>query len=626
MALSQLFRKLKSKAPVRDDLVRGWMLIWQASRNWSVVWLLVLFLLGFMPLAALALTKLLVDSVTVGLRSGMQSAAMHKALIYGVLMAAAALVTELLQSLLEWVKARQAEMIRDHISGLVHRKSIEVDLEFYETPEYFDSLYRARDDAQNRPVSLLENVGSVIQNGITLALFASVIAAYGPWMLAAILLSMAPAVFIVVRFNWLTHQWWERTTVQRRWIDYYDQKFISPASAPEMRLFRLGDHFHRAFQAIRDRLRSERLTMIRDQTVARLGATIATLAIIGVSLGWVGWRVMHGAATLGDLALCYQAFLGGQGLMRLCTASLGQVYTNALFLGSFFQFLATKPKIRDSERPVPAPIKLERGVNFRDVTFRYPGSGSLAVRNLNLFIPAGRIVAIVGKNGAGKSTLVKLLSRFYDPEQGAIEFDGIDLRAMAVQDLRDRISILFQTPAVYDASVSENIRFGDLARPPGDPAIVEAARNAGADEFIQFLPDGYDSLLGKSFENGNELSAGQWQRIAMARAFLRRSPLVLLDEPTSFMDPWAEHDWFERLRSLCKDRTAVIITHRFSIAMRADLIHLMDHGEVLESGSHRDLVARNGIYAESWKLQMRAHATSTETDEERIVSTASFAD
>ncbi len=619
-----LIKKLVRLGSLRNDLLMGWRLIWQASRGCSIVWLLIHVVLGCVPLAQIALVKWLVDSVSRGLREGMNSPAMKQALLYGGLMACIALLSEILQSLLEWVKALQAEKIRDYISALVHRKSVEVDLEFYESPEYFDSLYRARDDAQNRPLNLLDHLGNVIQTGITLTLFAAIVATYGPWMLAAILVSMAPAVFIVLRYNRLTHEWWEDTTVQRRWADYYDQRFTSPAAAPEMRLFNLGDYFHHEYQAIRDQLRKDRLGMIRNQTMARLGSTVATLAIVGASIGWVGWRVVHGAATLGDLALCYQAFLGGQGLMRMCTASLGHVYNDALFLGTFFQFLATKPKICDPEHPVPAPTQLWNGVRFRDVTFRYPGSNAVALRHLNLFIPAGRVVAVVGKNGAGKSTLVKLLSRFYDPEEGSIELDGIDLRAMDIQDLRNSVSILFQTPPGYDASVKDNIRYGDLAGTCGDSPIIEAARNAGAEEFIERLPNGYDSLLGKSFENGNELSAGQWQRIAMARAFLRRSPLVLLDEPTSFMDPWAEHDWFERLRGLCAGRTAVIITHRFSIAMRADLIHLMDEGEVLESGTHPELVARNGLYAESWKLQMQAHVVCAEAEEQD--ATASFAD
>jgi ATP-binding cassette subfamily B protein len=621
---NHLVRKLINLASLRNDLLMGWKLIWQASQGWSIVWLLIHVVLGCVPLAQIALVKLLVDSVTRGFREGMSSPAMKQALLYGVLMAGVALLNEVLQSLLDWVKALQAEKIRDYISALVHRKSVEVDLAFYESPEYFDSLYRARDDAQNRPLNLLDHLGNVIQTGITLALFAAIMATYGPWMLAAILLSMAPAVFIVLRHNKLIHEWWAETTVQRRWADYYDQRFTSPAAAPEMRLFNLGDYFHHEYQAIRDQLRADRLGMIRNQTFARLGSTIATLAIVGASIGWVGWRVVHGTASLGDLALCYQAFLGGQGLMRMCTASMGHVYNDALFLGTFFQFLATKPRICSPEHPVPAPKRLRNGVRFRNVTFHYPGSDALALRNLNLTIPAGRVVAIVGKNGAGKSTLVKLLSRFYDPEEGSIELDGVDLRAMDLQDLRNSVSILFQTPPSYDASVEDNIRYGDLVGDAEESRVIEAARNAGADEFIERLPNGYQSLLGKSFENGNELSAGQWQRIAMARAFLRRSPLVLLDEPTSFMDPWAEHDWFERLRGLCAGRTAVIITHRFSIAMRADLIHLMNAGEVLESGTHQDLVVRNGLYAESWKLQMQAHADCAGVEERD--ATASFAD
>lgn len=598
-----------------------WRLIWDSTRYWTVLWLGVLVVLGVLPLATVGLTKALVDSLIGNLKSGLTAANVRPVLIFGALMVAAALLTEVLQSILEWVRTQQGELVRDRISSMVHCKSVEVDLEFYESPEYYDRLYRARDDAQNRPLTLLENLGSLIQNGITLLVFAVAAATYGPWLLAAILASMIPAAFIVVRYNWLNHKWWERTTTQRRWADYYDQKFTTAASAPEMRMFRLGSYFQNQFQKIRDQLRKERLDIVRQQTIARLVATFATLAIVGAAVGLIGWRSLHGKATFGDLALSYQVFLGGQGLMRLFTASLGQVYTNSLFLASLFQFLAMRPKVVDPARPVPAPARLLQGIRFHNVTFRYPASDRLALRNLNLEIPAGKIVAIVGKNGAGKSTLVKLLSRFYDPESGSITFDGIDIRDMALQDLRARLSILFQLPVSYDASVADNIRYGDLERAPLLQELIAAAEGAGADEFIHRLPAAYETRLGKSFENGNELSAGQWQRIAMARAFLRLSPLVLLDEPTSFMDSWAEVDWFDHLRTLCRGRTAMIITHRFTIAMRADVIHLMDEGELVESGTHAELLAGNGLYARSWQDQMRAAV-----DQDVEVSAASFAD
>jgi ATP-binding cassette subfamily B protein len=603
------------------SIVSVWRLIWESTRYWTILWLAVLMLLGVLPLATVGLTKALVDSFIGHLKAGIRVQDVHPILLFGGLMVAAALLTEVLQSVLEWVRTHQGELVRDRISSLVHAKSVEVDLEFYESPEYYDRLHRARDDAQNRPLTLLENLGSLIQNGITLLFFAVVAAAYGPWLLLAIVASMVPAAFIVIRYNWLNHQWWERTTTQRRWADYYDQKFTSVAAAPEMRIFRLGHYFQSEFQKIRDVLRNDRLDIIRRQTVARLAATFTTLAVVTSAVGLIGWRSLHGSATFGDLALSYQVFLGGQGLMRLFTASLGQVYTNSLFLGSLFQFLAMEPRVVDSPRPVPAPPSRMPRIRFQHVTFRYPGSDCVALRNLTLEIPAGKIVAIVGKNGAGKSTLVKLLSRFYDPEHGAITFDGIDIRDIALRDLRACLSILFQLPVSYDASVADNIRFGDLERNPDLQDLAAAASSAGAGEFISRLPGGYDALLGKSFDNGHELSAGQWQRIAMARAFLRLSPLVLLDEPTSFMDSWAEVDWFERLRDLCHRRTAMIITHRFTIAMRADLIHLMDEGELVESGTHYELLAANGLYAQSWRDQMRAAA-----DQEVEVSTASFAD
>jgi ATP-binding cassette subfamily B protein len=602
------------------SLVSAGRLVWDSTGRWTLVWLAILTILGILPLATVGLTKALVDSLMKQLKGGINTHNLKLILVFAALMAGAALLNELLQSALEWVRTCQAELVRDRISDLVHRKSMEVDLDFYESADYYDRLHRAKEDAQNRPAALLENLGSLIQNGITLILFACVAAAYGPWLLLAIVLSMVPAAYIVIRYNWLTHKWWERTTVQRRWTDYYDQKLTMAAAAPEMRLFHLGSYFHSEFQKLRNGLRSERLRMIRQQTVARLVAAVATLGLVGSAIGVIGWRSLHGAATLGDLALCYQVFFGGQGLMRLFTANLGQVYTNSLFLSSLFQFLEMKPKIVDPACPVPAPASITRGIRCENVTFRYPGNGRMALRNLNLVIPSSKIVAVVGKNGAGKSTLVKLLSRFYDPDEGRITFDGIDVREMALDDLRSKLSILFQLPVSYDASVADNIRFGDLERDADMQDLVDAARGAGAEDFIRHLPAAYDTLLGKAFENGNELSAGQWQRVAMARAFLRQSPVVLLDEPTSFMDSWAEADWFDRLRTLCRGRTALVITHRFSIAMRADLIHLMDEGELVESGSHAELLARDGLYAQSWISQMRAADQDVET------STAAFAD
>ena len=247
---------------------------------------------------------------------------------------------------------------------------------------------------------------------------------------------------------------------------------------------------------------------------------------------------------------------------------------------------------------------LRREIRFNGVTFRYPESERKALDNFNLRIRAGQIAAIVGPNGAGKSTLVKLLCRFYDPESGRIDIDDVDLRQIDTRSLRRLITVLFQEPVHYNMSVSENVELGDLESNSTSNEIRAALAAAGAEEIVERLPDGFRSLLGRWFAGGSELSVGEWQRIALARAFLRRAPLIILDEPTSALDPWAEADWLRRFRDLAAGRTAIIITHRFTTAMHADVIHVLDEGHIVESGSHYELLERNGRYAESWSTQM----------------------
>jgi ATP-binding cassette subfamily B protein len=321
---------------------------------------------------------------------------------------------------------------------------------------------------------------------------------------------------------------------------------------------------------------------------------------------WMGWRVLQGLATLGDLALFYQAFSRGQDLMRSLLASVGKILSNNLFLGNLFAFLDLKPQVMDPPLPEPLPKSLQQGIEFSNVTFRYPGSEEPVFKDFNFSVPAGKIAAIVGVNGAGKSTLLKLICRFYDPEEGAIKLDGINLRDLSIKDLWRLITVTFQKPLNYHATVRQGIALGDLEAEPSSQDIEAAAHSAGATDIIMRLPQGFDTLLGKIHADGVELSGGEWQRLALARAYLRRSPIILLDEPTSFIDSWAEADWFRRFSTLAQGRTSILITHRFTIAMRADVIHVMDGGQIVESGSHQELLAQDGLYAQSWHAQMDA--------------------
>ncbi len=581
-------------------------LIWQAAPKWTFAWGLLLIVQGALPVCFVYLTKLLVDSLVAAVNAGGGGTSLRPVILYAALLAGLIMLSEFLQSAAEWVRSAQSELVQDHLKNLIHIQSATVDVAFYDSPEYYDRLEQALNDGANRPLSMLESFGGLVQNGITLIAMGAVLIPYGAWLPLVLLLSTLPAFFVVLRFDRRYYRWWESTTATRRWIQYFDVMLTHGLAAPEVRVFGIGDHFRSEYQTRRRELRSERLRQMRQLSFGRLGSGATSVLVIGATMVWMGWRALHGLATLGDLALFYQAFNRGQDLMRSLLGSVGKVLTNSLFLANLFAFLDLKPSVTDPQLPVESPALLKQGIEFKNVTFRYPGNESPVFEDFNLSVPAGKIVAIVGVNGAGKSTLFKLLCRFYDPEKGEIRLDGISLRDLSIKELWRLITVTFQKPLNYHATVRQSIELGDLEAKASAEEVEAAAINAGASKFISRLPAGYDTLLGKIHADGVELSGGEWQRLALARAYLRQSPIILLDEPTSFIDSWAEADWFRRFGTLAQGRTSIVITHRFTIAMRADIIHVMDAGQIVESGTHQELLAHDGFYAQSWRAQLDA--------------------
>lgn len=604
--LSSKLQKALAQLPY---LPRALSLVWEVGRPWTVAWIVLLIVQGLLPAAFVYLTKLVVDAVIFAVRIGGSWPEMRDALALVLALGSVLLLMEVVRNAINWVRTVQTELLQDHITALIHEKSVTVDLAFYELADYYDHLHRARTEARYRPLALLGNLGALLQNCITLIAMGAILIPLAPWLTIALLLSTLPAFFVVVHYALAEYQWRLRTTTDDRRSWYYDWIMTAADAAAEIRLFSLGKYFQSQHKDLRRRLRGERLELMRRQGLAELAASVIALLITGAAMMLMLWRALMGRVTLGELALVYAAFNQGQGLMRTLLENAGQLYGNSLFLGNLFEFLSldssgtTARTAQWTEGAVRRGHPMSAAISLQHVSFTYPDASTAALDNFTLSIPSGKIIAIVGPNGAGKSTLLKLLCRFYDTDAGLITIDGQNIKDIPLHDLRRSITVLFQQPFHYNTTVRDNILYGDLTLEASDAELHAAINAAGAAEIVSRLPNREQTLLGRWFPGGTELSVGEWQRIALARAFLRRAPIIILDEPTSALDPWAEADWLERFRQLALGRTSIIITHRFTTAMNADVIHVMDRGRIVESGSHQRLLEQRGLYAESWSRQ-----------------------
>ncbi len=559
---------------------------------------------GILPGASVYLTKWVLDAASQAIGQGLAWSNVRLIAIPGGLMALVLLLQQVTKAVNGWVQTAQSEHVEDHIQKLIHDQAGSLDLAFYESSDYYDTLNQASNKASSKSLEVLQQLGGLLQNGITLVTIAAILVPYGLWIPLVLIFSTLPALYVVVKHNRKYHDWWEQRTMDQRRARYYDMMLTYDFAAQEIRAFDLGDHFAEAYSDVREWLRGERIELEKNKSLATIGAGLTALVAMGIVMGVMAWRAMRGLATIGDLGLFYRSFREGQGLMRNLLQNAGKLYTNTMFLEHLFDFLAFEPTIQDPEEPRDEDPVPQETITFKEVSFRYPETEEYVLENFTLTLPARKVTAIVGENGAGKTTLSKLLGRLYDPQDGRVLIDGVDVREYRTQDLRDQITTLFQRPMQYQATVAQNIIMGNVHRERERDGLEEAARKAMIHETIQDLPEGYDTQLGHWF-GGTDLSGGQWQRIALARAYYRDAPIVILDEPTSAMDSWAENEWLQSFGRLVDEgRTAFIITHRFTTAMHADIIHVMDDGEVIESGTHEELLEQEGHYAESWRNQV----------------------
>jgi ATP-binding cassette subfamily B protein len=576
---------------------RALKLVWNASPWLALTNSLLVIIQGLLPLAALYFMKKTVDAVSAGVIAEDKSAAFSDALLWIVLTASAALLIAIFRSIAEWTAEAQSQKVTDSVSDILHAQSIAVDLGYYEDPRYHDTLHLAQQQAPYRPARIVNGLLQIGQNSIALAGIVALLFSFN-WVIALVLFAAAfPGAIARLKHIRNLYAYEERQAEIDRRAWYYHWTLTDPGYAKEIRLFGLGNLFKARSAGIRKDLREGRLALAAWRMKFDLAAqTGATLAIFG-TFAYICYQTILGPVTLGGLVMYYLAFQSGLSFLQGVLRGMAGIYEDNLFLTAFYQFLDIKPKIQAPERPVPVPASINRGITFEDVYFRYPGSQFDALSGIDLTIVPGQVIALVGENGSGKTTLVKLLCRLYDPDHGKIRIDGTDIRMMDPVSLRKIISVIFQDHVRYDLSARENIWAGDIVLPQDSGRISLAAALTGADRVIKRLPEGYETILGPRFERGRELSTGEWQRIALARALFRDAQVAVLDEPTSSIDPQAETALFSRLRETLKGRSVVIISHRLSAVKSADRIYVMDRGRIIEQGTHEELLGEKGQYS-----------------------------
>lgn len=592
-----------------EDLRWGLRLVFHAAPRLTCSWIVLLTCQGLLTPALLIASRSVVNQLAHAGPLPLTGLLLQAWLpLFG--MAAILLSMQVLAALTGRVRTAMSEWLRDYVQLRIHEKAAALDLAFFESPDSYDLLHRARIDALNVPAQLIEHLGNLAQSLLALLAISLLLGAYAPWLPVLLIASAAPGLWVVSKYTLAANRWRLKNTGNERRARYQDWLLTQRETAAEIRLFDLSGHIREAFRKLRANLYRDKLKLDAAELKAQLLATAA--GWLGVMLGmlWILYRATAGLARVGDVVLCYQGFQQGQRLSRSLLDGAGGIYRSLLFLENLRSFLALEPKLQETVDPRALPSSGRHHISIRSVFFSYPGSERRALRDVSMELRAGSITALVGDNGAGKSTLIKLLCRFYDPDQGRILMDGIDLKDFSAAELRQRITVLFQEPLRHHASASENIALGDLACLDDAGGIEAAAIAAGADAPIRRLPQAYATVLGKWF-GGAELSTGEWQRVALARAFLRKAPIVALDEPTSAMDCWAESDWLQRFRDLVVGRTALVITHRLTTAMMADWVYVMKDGGVIESGTHADLLLRGGHYATAWHDQMSGRITGT---------------
>lgn len=502
-----------------------------------------------------------------------------------------------------YVRSRQGIMVGEYVDGLVQRKATSIDFAFYERSDYFDTLQRARQSGSQRPAQIVSRGILAVKNALFLGGALFIVGTIEWRIVPAVLLVVGIVLLVRLRYTRSLFRWVRRRAQLERRAAYHDLLMTSDKSAKEIRIGRLGDRLRARFVELRRQVNETQLEILRRQTRAELLTAALGAAVFAGSIWFLVLETAAGRQSVGDLVFFVLVFRRAETSGRELVTSLSQLYDDQLYLAQLFEFLDTPPCIVPPKDPIPVPTKVAQGLRMENVDFHYPANSGQTLKNISLFLPAGKIVGLVGENGSGKTSVVKLLMRFYDPDSGAITMDGTDIREFDPEVYRSKFSAIFQDHVRYAATVSENILFGAPDPEPDTGRMLLASQQSGVSDLVENLPGGYDTPLSRIFEGGSEISLGQWQRLAIARALYPRSDVVILDEPTSAIDAQAEAKLFEGFRHALAGRSALLISHRLTSLRHADFIYVLRDGCIIEEGEFRTLVSDNTEFRQLFAAQ-----------------------
>ncbi|MGI8963882.1 MAG: ABC transporter ATP-binding protein, partial [Thermomicrobiales bacterium] len=588
-------------------VVRVLCLVWASSRLLTTGLGATNILQSIVPVLQVWLAGQLIDEVVAGFESGGADEHIRGVVILALIQLGIFVASSLLQA----VGNISQQLLQERLSITVQLQIMghanTLDLMDFENATYYDQLQQAQRESTRRPVQMVAQVFGLVRSVITFGSMIALLASLSWWIAAAALLAPVPAFISDSRYGWQGFGMMRRHSPVRRAMSYLTTLMTTDQYAKEVKLFTAGDHFIDRFKVVSEGYYTDTRDLLVRRYMAGFGwGSLTTLASSGTFL-YVAVLAIRGQVTLGALTVYTQAAAQVQSAFQGILGGVQGIYENGLYLSTLYELLDREPAISAPADPVPVRTPFTQGIEFRGVSYRYPDRETPALSDVSFMIEPGETIALVGQNGAGKSTIVKLLGRLYDPDEGEILVNGIDIRKYDPVALREQIGVMFQDYATYQFSAADNIGIGNVDQIADQTAIASAAIRAGADSVIERLPEGYQTALGKWFEGGHQLSGGEWQKVALARAFMRDAQILILDEPTAALDARAEHELFSRIAELTRERMAIYISHRFSTARIADRIFVLEQGRLIEHGTHDELMLRGGSYADLFELQAASY-------------------